>query len=543
MGRVSVKSSGRAWGAFRIAVILIVSTAIGMVAILGVVSQGIDAHQRVKEENLVKLRLGRALEIIGEDLTTASTWNEAVDHMAVGDDVWFDRFLGAFYEAQHSHLATLGYDSAGRLFRISKDGAPAGASSDDPFARAARPLVDQVRADAAGRDASTVAMGAVRLKSAFVRIDGTVYLLGVSTVVRHTADGPVPAADPVVASFKAFPAEITPLKTRFSLEDVQFQPGDAPTPHGMAGVEVRDGQGQLLGKVIWKPERPGYQILTQAGSLMLLLLAVMIVGGAVLLGRMVSDVRRLRASEAALSAALERAEAANAAKTRFLSNISHELRTPLNGVLGMAEVIGADLVTPQQRDRLDILKASGQQQLRLIEELLDVVRLRDGAVTLETRPFRPENLLRRLASDYRGAAGAKGLKLKIEAAKGEWMGDAIHVEKLLAALTDNAIRFTSKGGVTLRAIGGEGLVLEVQDTGPGMAAAEVERLFEAFTQGDDSDTRSADGLGLGLTAAHGLAALMGGRIEVTSTPGQGSLFRVILPLQPVTVRPSTDAAV
>lgn len=523
--------------------ILIVTTVIGMVAILAVVSHGIDAHQRLKEEKLVQLRLGRALEIVGDELATSSVWNEAVEHMSAGDGVWFDRFLGRFYADQHRHLTTLGYDSTGRLFRISKDGHPAEVSDADPFARVARTLVDRVRAETLGRDSTKFAQEAVELRSAFVRIDGTVYLLGVSTIVRHTADGPVPAADPLVASFKAFPAEILPLKTRFALEDVHFQPGAAPAPDGMADVDVLDEDGQPLGKVVWKPERPGYQILTQAGSLMLLLLAVMVVGGALLLRRMVGDVRRLRASESALSAALERAEAANAAKTRFLSNISHELRTPLNGVLGMAEVIGADLVTPQQRDRLDILKASGQQQLRLIEELLDVVRLRDGAVTLETRPFRPENLLRRLASDYRGAASTKGLKLKVEAIKGEWLGDAIHVEKLLAALTDNAIRFTRTGGVTLRAIAGDGLVLEVEDTGPGMPAAEVERLFEAFTQGDDSSTRSADGLGLGLTAAHGLAALMGGRIEVNSTPGQGSLFRVILPLQPVAVRPSADAAV
>lgn len=539
MGSVSVKSGWRAWGTLRIALVLMLSTVVGMAAILGIVSQGIDAHQRTKEEKLVELRLGRALEVVGEDLTSASIWDEAVDHMTVGDVAWFDRFLGNFYAVQHSHLATLGYDSTGRLFRISKNGKPDGADENDPFARAARSLVDQVRAEAHNRDRSTIAMDAILLKSAFVRIDGHVYVLGVSTIVRHTNEGKVPETDPVVASFKSFPAEIALLKTRFSLEDVQFQPGAEPAPDGMAGVDVVDQDGALLGKVIWKPERPGYQILTQAGSLMLVLLAVMIIGGSMLMARMISDVRRLRASEAALSAALERAEAANAAKTRFLSNISHELRTPLNGVLGMAEVIGADLVTPQQRDRLDILKASGQQQLRLIEELLDVVRLRDGAVTLETRPFRPDNLLRRLASDYRGAANARGLKLKIEAAKGEWLGDAIHVEKLLAALTDNAIRFTREGGVTLRAIAGDGLVLEVEDTGPGMPAAEVERLFEAFTQGDDSSTRSADGLGLGLTAAHGLASLMGGRIEVTSTPGQGSLFRVILPIQPV-IKPAAE---
>ena len=201
----------------------------------------------------------------------------------------------------------------------------------------------------------------------------------------------------------------------------------------------------------------------------------------------------------------------------------------------MAEVIGADLVTPQQRDRLEVLKASGRQQLRLIEELLDVVRLRDGAVQLETRPFRPDNLLRRIALDFRDAAKPKALGLKVEAAKGEWLGDPVHVEKVIAALTDNAVRFTRKGEVVLRALDAEpGLVLELQDTGPGMTPAEAERLFDAFAQGDDSSTRAADGLGLGLTSAHDLTRLMGGRIEVETRPGVGSLFRVILPLQRVT---------
>jgi signal transduction histidine kinase len=125
--------------------------------------------------------------------------------------------------------------------------------------------------------------------------------------------------------------------------------------------------------------------------------------------------------------------------------------------------------------------------------------------------------------------------------KGEWLGDALHIEKLLSALIHNAIRFTTTGGVTLRAIVHDGLTFEVQDTGPGMTRAEASRLFEAFAQGDESSTRVADGLGLGLTAAHGLARLMGGRIEVESTPGVGSIFRVVLPLTAV-VRSSADAA-
>lgn len=513
--------------------ILMLSSIIGMAGVLGTVSQGIDAHQARKEEALVQLRLTRALQIIGENLTTASVWDEAVDHMTTGDVPWYDRTMGAFYAVQHKHHFTLGYDATGRLFRISTEARPASAEAGDPFARAARPLVDRLRAQAAGRDHSVTADAGVRLKAAFVRVGDAVYVLGASTVVRHTALGATPASDPVVASFKPFLAELDLLRTRLALDRIHFQPGDAAPPQGMIGVDVRGDGGDLLGRVVWTPERPGYQILTKAGPLLLVLVVVLIVGAASLFWNTTADVRRLRASEVALSAALERAEAANQAKTRFLSNVSHELRTPLNGVLGMAEVIGADLVTPQQRDRLEILKASGRQQLRLVEELLDVVRLRDGAVTLETRPFRPNNLLGRVANDLRGAAEAKGLKMTVEAAEGEWLGDPVHVEKLMAALSDNAVRFTRTGQITLRAVAGDQLVLEVEDTGPGMEPEAATRLFDAFTQGDESSTRTAEGLGLGLTAAHGLAALMGGKIEVVTAPGVGSTFRVALPLQAV----------
>lgn len=532
--RVASKSGSNAWVAFRIAVILLVASMVGMGCVLAVVSRAIDAHQASKEQKLVERRVTRALQSIGEDLTSASVWDDAVEHMAGGGDVaWWDRHLGGFYEAQSKLIVSLGYDDAGRLFRISKNGGPADAGVTDPFAQAARPIVEALRQKASGRDRSAVALDAVTLNPAIVKVNGTVYLIGTSTIVRHTRKGPVPASDPVVAAFKPFDTIVPQIHDQLGLVDPIFMMGDVPTPHGKRALAIRDPQGILLGKLMWTPERPGAAILRQAGPLLLTLLAVILVGGGALLWRVAQGIRRLRASETALSSALERAEAANMAKTRFLSNVSHELRTPLNGVLGMAEIIGKDLVTPQQRDRLEILKASGRQQLRLVEELLDVVRLRDGAVALETRPFRPDNLLRRVANDFRGAAEAKGLKISVEAAEGEWLGDPVHVEKLMAALTDNAVRFTRTGGVMLRAVAGAGLALEVEDTGPGMEPAEAARLFEAFTQGDESATRTAEGLGLGLTAAHGLAALMGGKIEIVTAPGAGSTFRVVLPLEAV----------
>jgi signal transduction histidine kinase len=162
-------------------------------------------------------------------------------------------------------------------------------------------------------------------------------------------------------------------------------------------------------------------------------------------------------------------------------------------------------------------------------------------VTLDERPFRPGVLLRDLYDGHRAAAAAKGLTLKVEAIEGEWIGDPVHLEKLLGALVHNAIRFTVSGEVVLRALDRNGLTFEVQDTGPGMTRAEASVLFDPFAQGDDSRTRKAEGLGLGLTAANGLARLMGGRIDVDGTPGRGSLFRVILPLEPV-LRSSEAAA-
>ncbi|HWW11054.1 MAG TPA: HAMP domain-containing sensor histidine kinase, partial [Brevundimonas sp.] len=248
--------------------------------------------------------------------------------------------------------------------------------------------------------------------------------------------------------------------------------------------------------------------------------------------RVADDVRRLSESEQALAAALEKAEAGSAAKSRFLSNISHELRTPLNGVLGMAQVIEDDLLTPQQRDRMAVLKEAGKAQLRLIENLLVAMRLQNDAVALHPRPFSPDELLRQMAADYRGGAAAKGLKFKVEAkAPTRRLGDEGQITRLVEPLIDNAVRFTTAGTVTVRARETHNaLIFEIADTGPGMAPEVVADLFTAFSQADESSTRSADGAGLGLAISHGLTTVMGGRLQVESEPGKGSLFRVTLPL-------------
>ncbi|MFN3559734.1 MAG: ATP-binding protein [Brevundimonas sp.] len=528
----------RTWATLRVAVILVAVASLGMLAVLGVVSTSIDAHQRIKEQQLVELRVAGALKAITVDLTAATTWDEAVTRLSgPADTDWIDRHVGAFYAVQSGHAATLTYDGDGRLLRVSLGGKPAGADPAHPFAHAAATLVADVRNRAAVRDRSAVAMQAVRLRSGVVGVNGKTWLAAASTVVRHTDNGPVPAADPVIASFKPFETVVAPLGDELGLKAAAYLSGAAvPTLHGhQTAVAVHDIEGHTLGWIVWTHEAPGARILRDAVPLMLILLLATLLAGVVLFRKVADDVRRLGDSEQALAVALKKAEAGSAAKSRFLSNISHELRTPLNGVLGIAQVIEDDLLTPQQRDRMALLKEAGKAQLRLIENLLVAMRLQNDAVALHTAPFSPDHLLRQMAADYRGGAAAKGLTFRIEAkAPTRRLGDEGQIARLIEPIIDNAVRFTTTGTVTVRARETHNaLIFEVADTGPGVPPEVVADLFNAFSQMDETSTRATDGAGLGLAISHGLTTVMKGRIEVESQPGEGSLFRVTLPLERV----------
>ncbi|RZJ29326.1 MAG: hypothetical protein EON85_07200 [Brevundimonas sp.] len=511
----------RTWTTFRVAAILVAVASVGMLAVLGVVGASIDAHQRLKEQQLVELRVAGALKDVTADLTAGTIWDEAVTRMVARDADWMDHHLGAFFAAQSGHAATVAYDDQGRLFRVSLAGKAAGADPADPFARAAATLVTDVRNRAATRDRAAVDMKAVRLRSGVVGVNGKAWLAAASTVVRHTDGGPVPAADPVVVSFKPFESMVTPMEAELGLDAPRYQPG-AATP-GLQGhqtaVAVRDVEGRTLGWIVWTHEAPGARILRDAAPVMLILLLATLLAAALLFRRVADDIRRLTDSEKALAVSLEKAEAGSAAKSRFLSNISHELRTPLNGVLGIAQVIEGDLLTPQQRDRMALLKEAGKAQLRLIENLLVAMRLQNDAVVLQPAPFSPDALLRQMAADYRGGATARGLKLRVETkAPTRRLGDEGQIARLIEPILDNAVRFTTDGTITLRTREtNNALIFEIADTGPGVPPEVVADLFTAFTQVDGSSTRATDGAGLGLAISHGLTTVMKGRIEVEST--------------------------
>ncbi|WGM30547.1 ATP-binding protein [Brevundimonas sp. NIBR11] len=524
----------RTWKTFRVAVLFVVLAVAGVLAVLAVVGSAIDVHQREKEETLVELRLARALKSVGEDLTANAVWDEAVIRLSGPRDLdWIDHHEGPFFAAQSGHVATTVYDGEGRLLRVSLNGQATGDDPAEPHVVALAPLVADVRAISAARDRTAVAMAAVRIATGVVQVGGRTFLAAASTVVRHTDDGPIRSADPVVASMKPLETMIAPLGPELGLTAAIYRAGAEPHLLGrQTAVAVHGLDDRTLGWIVWTPETPGAAILRQAVPLMLALLAATLLVATLLFRRVADDVRRLGESEQALAAALQKAEAANAAKSRFLSNISHELRTPLNGVLGMAQVIERDLLTPQQQDRMVLLKESGKAQLRLIENLLVAMRLQNEAVTVTPSAFVPDQMLKRAAADYRATAASKGLKFRVEArTPTRRLGDEEQIARLIEPILDNAIRFTSSGSVTVRSREtADDVVIEVVDTGPGMTSEVIDDLFTAFSQGDETSTRAKDGAGLGLSISHGLATLMDGRIEVESAPGKGSLFRVTLPL-------------
>jgi signal transduction histidine kinase/ActR/RegA family two-component response regulator len=244
--------------------------------------------------------------------------------------------------------------------------------------------------------------------------------------------------------------------------------------------------------------------------------------------------------------AVEAAEAASRIKSQFLANMSHEIRTPLNGVLGMVQVMETEAQTPLQSERLKTIRDSGQALLQVLNDVLDLSKIEAGEIDLAEAEFDVADLARRTCAAFSGAAASRGLKLDCvvaEDAAGLWLGDAQRLRQILSNLLSNALKFTEAGEVALEvARHGEALTFEVRDTGIGIAADALPKLFNKFSQVDDSNTRRFGGTGLGLAISRELAQLMGGDIEVESAPGVGSTFRVSLPLERVGNAPSAPAA-
>jgi signal transduction histidine kinase/CheY-like chemotaxis protein len=252
------------------------------------------------------------------------------------------------------------------------------------------------------------------------------------------------------------------------------------------------------------------------------------------------DVTERRRAEEQVAKAKEAAETANKTKSLFLANMSHELRTPLNAILGYSEMLQEEAADRQLEDEfgsdLKKINGAGKHLLALINDILDLSKIEAGKMELFLEKFEVSELITEIASTIRPLVEQNANTLHIECSPdlGTMEADQIKVRQGLFNLLSNAVKFTQQGDVTLKAMrermnGSDWIVFRVTDTGIGLSAEQIVKLFQDFTQADASTTRKFGGTGLGLALTRRFCQMMGGDVTVHSVPNEGSVFTIKLP--------------
>ena len=510
---------------------------------LVVFDAGTQNHQAIQnQKRTLAAILNARLTELGADAAVNAVWTEAFENLVVHfDHNWMvTNYNDSFYKSAKADRLLL-VDGQGNALHFLYQGLPG------PAARARSVLAnDEIRrliaqARSMRPDPATAANG-------FAIIDGQLNLVGASRVAPN---GPLPPSFDGAKSVVFLLTTIVDapflasIPADFGFHQLQILPAAAPDAATSEASILRNGWRGLWEPATlsigpggappitlgWQPQRPGNRFMQIVLPPALLISLAIAAFGVIV-------IRRLQSNTKQLTAAYTEAAVGSETKTRFLAMMNHELRTPLNSVIGFSDLMAAELFGPigneKYHEYLGHIGGSGRHLLGIINEVLDLAALTEGALKLDESHFILAKTLNEVVARLTPVATAAGVSLaaNLHHRRDYFFGDARRVAQMIENLLSNAIKFTPEGGHALLSswLDENGrLVISVSDTGIGLASSEVPRALEFFGQIDGALARRYGGIGLGLPVAKSLVELHGGTLTITGKVGIGTTATLIFP--------------